>query len=399
MEIAPEFACPLCLDLLLDPVSTPCKHNFCRSCIVRAFESGHISCPVCRAELKGFNPKASPPDADWAAKIDANVPQNVVAHRRAQAPRMLEVVVSSLHEEMPQRSDHRGTASKWTLWVALRGFATEHVATFIERVVYELGPNFRQRFVTAYPPFFSLCRGGWTPFIIRCQIPWNPMLAMPSTQVDHQLVFEQHGQQTIHMVEIDPFAMQMVELDVQKHIPNSTTQQQLVRRGPIVGVDPRAFSALGLEAPQQKAASKSTAYLPSSFTPPKPLPPKDRCFLEVVVGNQYKGVHEQTVGDLFFEWVVHVMLPEFQASKWRMIEYVVYSLHATGSSDIHVKRSPELELKCSSKEAHSVICTIHWNPSLGLEPTVVAHDLVFAEVGGRTSTTVGVSARRLHCFA
>jgi len=264
---------------------------------------------------------------------------------------------------------------------------------------YELGPNFRQRFVTAYPPFFSLCRGGWTPLIIRCHIHWSPMLGMSSTQVDHQLVFEQHGHQTIHTVEIDPAAMHMVELDAQKHIPNSTTQQQLVRLGPVVSEDPRAIIALGLEAPQREAASKSTAYLPSKFPPPKPLPPGDRCFLEVVVGNHYKGVHGQTVDDPSFEWVMHVMLPEFQAITWRMIENVVYALHPTDSSDIHVKRSPNLQLKCLSKEAHSVICTIHWNPLLGLEPTVVAHDLVFAEVGGRTSTTVGVSARRLRCFA
>merc|ERR1712008_102522 len=98
--------------------------------------------------------------------------------------------------EMSQTNDLHGNGSKWTLWVALRGFANEHIAKLIEKVVYELHPTFQQRFVTAYPPFFSLRRRGWTAFTVRCRIHWNAMLGMPTMQVDHQLVFEQQGNQT-----------------------------------------------------------------------------------------------------------------------------------------------------------------------------------------------------------
>jgi hypothetical protein len=225
------------------------------------------------------------------------------------------------------------------------------------------------------------------------------MLGMPTMQVDHQLVFEQQGNQTTHLVEIDPVAMQTLELDALQNVPNGAAQQRLVRQGSVVGVDPRAFSALGLEAPQREVTSNLAAKLPSSFTPPRPLPSEDRCFLEVVVGNHHKGLFGQTLGDLFHEWTMYVMLPEFQVSKWKMIECVVYNLDPMCNPNVYTKRSPKLELTSSSKEPFSVTCTIHWNPVLGVQPTVVAYDLVFAEAGGRTSTTIGVSPRRLRFFA
>jgi len=306
---------------------------------------------------------------------------------------MLELVVSNLHQEMPQRTDYRANASKWTLWVALRGFANEHTATFIEKVVYELHPTFKQRFVTVHPPFFSLCRCGWTAFTVRCHIHWNAMLGMPPMQVDHKLVFEPHGNQTTNLAEIDPVAMQTVGLDVVQRIPNSAPQQE-----PAIGLHPRAFGALALDVPQREAASNSRAKLPSKCTP-QWLPPGDCHSFEVVVGNHHKCLSEEAVGDLLHEWTMYVMLPEFQKSKWRMIECVVYNLHPLCSPATYTKRSPKLELTSLSRESFSITCNIHWNPALGLQPTAVVHDLVFAEGGGHTSTTVGVSTRRLQFFA
>ena len=49
-EFPDEFACPLCANLLFEPVTTPCGHSFCRDCLLRAMDHKN-HCPVCRTIL------------------------------------------------------------------------------------------------------------------------------------------------------------------------------------------------------------------------------------------------------------------------------------------------------------------------------------------------------------
>ncbi|XP_030579823.1 E3 ubiquitin-protein ligase TRIM21-like [Archocentrus centrarchus] len=44
-----QFLCSICLDVFTDPVSTPCGHNFCKTCITQHWDINQRSqCPMCK---------------------------------------------------------------------------------------------------------------------------------------------------------------------------------------------------------------------------------------------------------------------------------------------------------------------------------------------------------------
>uniref|UniRef100_A0A667Z8F3 Uncharacterized protein n=1 Tax=Myripristis murdjan TaxID=586833 RepID=A0A667Z8F3_9TELE len=48
-----QFLCSICLDVFTDPVSTPCGHNFCKTCITQHWDiSTQCQCPMCKEFFK-----------------------------------------------------------------------------------------------------------------------------------------------------------------------------------------------------------------------------------------------------------------------------------------------------------------------------------------------------------
>uniref|UniRef100_A0A1A8CS65 Bloodthirsty-related gene family, member 2 n=1 Tax=Nothobranchius kadleci TaxID=1051664 RepID=A0A1A8CS65_NOTKA len=48
-----QFLCSICLDVFTDPVSTPCGHNFCKTCITTHWDGDRsCQCPVCKKVFK-----------------------------------------------------------------------------------------------------------------------------------------------------------------------------------------------------------------------------------------------------------------------------------------------------------------------------------------------------------
>ncbi|GLC74722.1 hypothetical protein PLESTF_001548300 [Pleodorina starrii] len=50
-QLREELTCAVCLDICARPVTTPCGHNYCRSCLRRSLEITRPKCPKCRADL------------------------------------------------------------------------------------------------------------------------------------------------------------------------------------------------------------------------------------------------------------------------------------------------------------------------------------------------------------
>ncbi|XP_061566218.1 E3 ubiquitin-protein ligase TRIM39-like [Cololabis saira] len=49
LRSADQFLCSICLDVFADPVTTPCGHNFCKTCITHYWDGNVLyKCPVCQ---------------------------------------------------------------------------------------------------------------------------------------------------------------------------------------------------------------------------------------------------------------------------------------------------------------------------------------------------------------
>ena len=54
-----EVDCPICFNVMVEPVTLPCGHTFCYNCLKKAFKD-KMMCPMDRHELPG----------DYELKID-----------------------------------------------------------------------------------------------------------------------------------------------------------------------------------------------------------------------------------------------------------------------------------------------------------------------------------------
>ena len=48
---SPNFDCPVCLDIINEPISLPCGHNFCSDCHQELSSHCKGKCPVCRRQF------------------------------------------------------------------------------------------------------------------------------------------------------------------------------------------------------------------------------------------------------------------------------------------------------------------------------------------------------------
>lgn len=80
-----ELNCQVCYSLILDPLTTPCGHTFCRTCVARVLDHTDL-CPVCRRKV-GLPAaiQSEPLNGTLARLIDHFFADQVVARREALA--------------------------------------------------------------------------------------------------------------------------------------------------------------------------------------------------------------------------------------------------------------------------------------------------------------------------
>lgn len=80
-----ELDCQVCYSLILDPLTTPCGHTFCRTCVARVLDHTDL-CPVCRRKVGLPSAIQSEPLNDTLSRlIDHFFADQVAARREALA--------------------------------------------------------------------------------------------------------------------------------------------------------------------------------------------------------------------------------------------------------------------------------------------------------------------------
>ncbi|XP_050961331.1 E3 ubiquitin-protein ligase TRIM39 [Labeo rohita] len=81
-----ELQCSICLDVFTDPVSTPCGHNFCKTCLNKHWDNSQTcNCPYCKETFK------QRPDL----KINTTL-REVVDHYKKKRPEKKSAIISEV---------------------------------------------------------------------------------------------------------------------------------------------------------------------------------------------------------------------------------------------------------------------------------------------------------------
>ena len=48
------LSCPICYEIIKEPVVYPCQHEVCKKCFERSIETANLWCPLCRKRVSSW---------------------------------------------------------------------------------------------------------------------------------------------------------------------------------------------------------------------------------------------------------------------------------------------------------------------------------------------------------
>ena len=94
-----NYICPICQQLIFEPVVTSCGHSFCSSCLAKYIRHANTHqrttpCPSCRAALPGLNATKMPVARVFADMIEHTYPREYQRRRDELAAESIPDIVS-----------------------------------------------------------------------------------------------------------------------------------------------------------------------------------------------------------------------------------------------------------------------------------------------------------------
>lgn len=243
--------CPICIELLCDPIQLPCKHVFCRSCVVRAFKVRSQLCPVCRACASDFNPALEPTVAEVEQQLSLFYREELEQRRRETAARR----EHSLRLRICNRTDFKPGKSwenpcKWTVVVNVDDpsvntqqhspsstsndtiesvrFIVQPCCQLVDKTSGELvsGPALCRGVDVAEEPF-EVTGISWGLFTVRMRVFFKESLQLPPVDVQHRLSLRDGGA-TIYDIEYTHAAGEINVVLNESHVPHPTSFEALL---------------------------------------------------------------------------------------------------------------------------------------------------------------------------
>ena len=204
--------CLICMEIIVEPVSTDCNHHFCYTCISESLKHSN-KCPICRAKIDdNFNLHVNKKLAKAIEKAD---PINFKKKRtELEQANSLESQLQTIrfkygntHRNAKNPSKCRVTGylkkHKWSAYIKSLDKKLPDKKC-IEKVVFKLDKNSfgtEEAVVTRAP--FKFTSTGWGVFEIPMIVFWKPWMKKEPTVIRHPLSFEDKGKFNFLCMQVD----------------------------------------------------------------------------------------------------------------------------------------------------------------------------------------------------